>query len=255
MRARQAVTGLESDARNVSVNVSATGSGVHIRWDYTNTTTSPIAHTAEDPSPFLPAIVSELREPSPSPPPCTIPIRKNELSVFPKPHTPRYPLNPCPPSTPRSTTPPLKSRNLSPSTPPPPPSALASARPFNHYAPLPPRPNGIRRESAFYHKSHFEIAWVPEFGDMTAPPTTYEDALPPWLSATKPVPVPAAPPPTPAGSPVRSSAPGPLIPSSLVLSEKLSSPPASEARSITKRPREYDGDDEAQRRSSRRSRT
>ncbi|KAG6819498.1 hypothetical protein H0H93_011235 [Arthromyces matolae] len=54
-------------------------------------------------------------------------------------------------------------------------------RPFNHFVP-PPRsgPQGLRREGAFYHRSHYEIAWVPEFGDFNSPPMTYEETLPPW---------------------------------------------------------------------------
>lgn len=254
MRARHAITGLESDALNISVNVSATGSGVHIRWDYADTTTSSVA-TARDSAPSPPAIVSEVENRSSSPPPCTTLTRENDLSVSPEPQVQPGQLNPYPPSTPGSTTPRLSCRNHSLSSPPPPPPA--PVRPFNHYAPLQPRSNGIRRESAFYHKSHFEIGWVPEFGDITAPPTTYEDALPSWLTAKRPVQVhvPAAPPPTPAGSPVRSSAPA--TPSSLVLADtKISSQSASGAvRSFAKRPRECDGDDEAQQRSSRRSRT
>jgi hypothetical protein len=56
--------------------------------------------------------------------------------------------------------------------------------PFNHFPAAPSRPaaprRGLRREHGFYHKSHYEIAWVPEFGDRDAPPRTVEDVLPPW---------------------------------------------------------------------------
>ncbi|KAF9466799.1 hypothetical protein BDZ94DRAFT_1319298 [Collybia nuda] len=55
--------------------------------------------------------------------------------------------------------------------------APSSSRPFNHYAWIPrPTPQGLRREYAFNHKSHFELAWVPEFGNVA--PRTVEEALP-----------------------------------------------------------------------------
>ncbi|KAG6844425.1 hypothetical protein H0H87_007027 [Tephrocybe sp. NHM501043] len=53
--------------------------------------------------------------------------------------------------------------------------------PFNHFAKLPRRrPQGLRREYGFYHGSHFENAWVPEFGQYDRPPMTIEETLPPW---------------------------------------------------------------------------
>jgi hypothetical protein len=65
--------------------------------------------------------------------------------------------------------------------------------PFNHL-PAPSRPvaprRGLRREHGFYHKSHYEIAWVPEFGDRDAPPRTVEDVLPPWDPSFAPARVP-----------------------------------------------------------------
>ncbi|KAG6825319.1 hypothetical protein H0H93_000853 [Arthromyces matolae] len=50
-------------------------------------------------------------------------------------------------------------------------------RPFNH-SPLRQNPSGLRRQGAFYHRSHYEIAWVPEFGDYDKPPMTVRDTLP-----------------------------------------------------------------------------
>ncbi|KAG6844423.1 hypothetical protein H0H87_007025 [Tephrocybe sp. NHM501043] len=53
--------------------------------------------------------------------------------------------------------------------------------PFNHFAKLPRRhPQGLRREYGFYHGSHFENAWMPEFGQYDRPPMTIEETLSPW---------------------------------------------------------------------------
>lgn len=74
-------------------------------------------------------------------------------------------------ATSSSTNPPPSEDPAAPSPTPP------SRRPFNHH-PWAPRltPQGLRREYAFNHKSHFEIAWLPEFG--YAIPRTVEEALP-----------------------------------------------------------------------------
>ncbi|KAG5649572.1 hypothetical protein H0H81_003050 [Sphagnurus paluster] len=71
------------------------------------------------------------------------------------------------------------------------PPTLTPARrppspPFNHFAHLPrPRPRGLRREHAFYHRSHYENAWVPEFGPYDAPPKTVQEAMPEWLQTPR----------------------------------------------------------------------
>lgn len=65
-----------------------------------------------------------------------------------------------------------------------PSESTTPAYPFNHFPSAPRRlegtRRGLRREHGFYHKSHFEIAWVPEFGDRDAPPQTLEEVLPSW---------------------------------------------------------------------------
>ncbi|KAF5375899.1 hypothetical protein D9615_008220 [Tricholomella constricta] len=59
------------------------------------------------------------------------------------------------------------------------PGPAREAPPFNHFPKLPrSRPQGLRREPAFYHKSHYEVAWVPEFGDYNSPPQTSDEAMP-----------------------------------------------------------------------------
>ena len=71
-----------------------------------------------------------------------------------------------------------------------PSESTTPAYPFNHFPSAPRRlegtRRGLRREHGFYHKSHFEIAWVPEFGDRDAPPQTLEEVLPPWDPIFKP---------------------------------------------------------------------
>ncbi|KAF8063395.1 hypothetical protein FPV67DRAFT_1506383 [Lyophyllum atratum] len=79
------------------------------------------------------------------------------------------------------------------------------SRPFNHY-PTPPRsrPQGLRREPAFYHKSHYEVGWVPEFGAYDRPPQTVAEATPEWVK-DEPIPSFAQTPPPPR-APLRSRA-------------------------------------------------
>ncbi|GLB42665.1 hypothetical protein LshimejAT787_1201140 [Lyophyllum shimeji] len=84
-----------------------------------------------------------------------------------------------------------RTRSRLPSPPPPPlppafplrtPIHRTPSAPFNHFPKLPrPRPRGLRREPAFYHKSHYAVAWVPEFGDYDRPPRSADEAMPAWL--------------------------------------------------------------------------
>lgn len=105
-------------------------------------------------------------------------------------------------SVPRHTVP----RDSRAPSPPPIPShrSSSSSAPFNHFPKLPrSRPQGLRREPAFYHKSHYEVAWTSAFGDYDSPPKTVAEAMPEWLGRA-PSPAPAlTQAPTPAPSPPR----------------------------------------------------
>lgn len=59
-------------------------------------------------------------------------------------------------------------------------------RPFNHFPPNLRRGRELQRENAFYHKSHYEIFHVPEFGDYNKPLMTFEEAMPPWMQSSAP---------------------------------------------------------------------
>ncbi|KAF8231576.1 hypothetical protein L208DRAFT_59967 [Tricholoma matsutake] len=167
--------GTTTDAPLVSALAPESGSADHVVTPATTATTTVIDYSAPV---SVPAASSGLA-------PAPAPAASSASTPPPAPATalvPNLSSTPAPVPLTVSASVPASASAADSTSPAPTPSPTPSF-PFNHFPPT-PRPEGtrraLRREHGFYHKSHYEIAWVPEFGDRDTPPQTLEEVLPPW---------------------------------------------------------------------------